>query len=147
MSFIEVSFNYYQYRLTIIQEYPINIIPTNEKIPFLYSSPQSIIIDDKQNSYNLKFKVGSLNNELLLIHGQYNNYALLDNCKYNGKELNCEISKEKLEEILVLNKEQFNISAIHDSIGLISFDHIAPININYNNVIKEDIFIGINKLI
>ena len=147
MSLVEVSFNYYQYRLIIIPENPFKIIPINKKIPFLYSSPQNITIDDKQNSYNLKFKVGSLNNELLLIHGQYNNYALLDNCKYNGKELNCEISKEKLEEILVLNNEQFNISAIHDSIGLISLDHIAPININYNNVIKEDIFIGINKLI
>jgi len=71
----------------------------------------------------------------------------LDNCEKNENELNCEISKEKLEEILIKNNEQFKVGAINDTIGIINFDSILNININYEIDNKEDIYIEITDLI
>ena len=148
MSLKEVSFNYYQYRITIIPEYKVNINYNSNKIPFLYSPPQIINIDDEHDKYYLNFKVDTYFNELLLLRDNSNNYALLDKCKFDGKVLKCELSKQKLEEqILILNNKKYNVVAINDNIGIIKFNYIYPININYKNVIKEDIYIQVGKLI
>ena len=47
----------------------------------------------------------------------HNNYAILDNCQSNEKEVNCEITKEKIEEILTDKNENFKIGAIDDNVG------------------------------
>ena len=139
-----VSLNYNEYIINIIFENNLRIDKKNYEIPFLYSNIQFIDIKDDVESYTLKFKIGTYNNELLYLYGEVNNSLILDKCKTNEKELNCEISKKKLEEILVKNNEQFRVEAIHDNEGLVKFDCVSNIIINYKINIKEDIYIGIN---
>ena len=115
--------------------------------PFLYSYAQTINIIESRPTIKLKFKFDTYYDEILYIYGAKDNYAVLDNCKKNGKELVCEISKEKLEEILISNKEEFELAAMSDTLGILYFTYVYPLTINYQNVQKEDIHIKFEKLV
>ena len=115
--------------------------------PFLFSDKQTININDKKEVYELKFKIEVYNKEPLYIYGSNNNYANLDNCPYDTKEITCKISKKKLEEILVKNNEHFKIGAINDTLGIFSFEYILDITINYENVQKKDVYLEIKEII
>ena len=91
----------------------------------------------------MKFKIGIYNNELLYLYGEVNNSLILDKCKKNENELNCEVTKEKLEEILVRNNEQFRVAALNDNEGLVEFFYVFNITINHFINKKEDIYIKI----
>ena len=134
-----------EYNIEINQEAFIKIKQLNYSIPFLYSNQQSIEIKDNIESYELKFKYESYNNEVLIIYGESYNYAALDNCKINDTELKCEVSKNKFEEILIKNNEIFKIKIINDNVGLINMDFVLNITINYLINKKIDIYIGITR--
>ena len=137
------SINYGQYQINIVQEEYLQVEQFDYYIPFLFSLKQSIDLNDVEQEYNLTFSFKSYNSELLYLYGQYNNYAALDKCSINDKEINCEISKNNLKELLVSDNEIFKIGVIHDNIGIISYDCILDININYKNIKKENIYINI----
>ena len=61
---------------------------------------------------------------------------LLNHCKKYNNDLICTISKERLEEILTKNYEQFYINSFDDMIGIIQFNFISNIIIN-NNISKK----------
>ena len=115
-------------------------------IPFLYSHKQIININD-DDSYELKFKIEIYEKELLYICGSNNNYGVLDNCQVNENELICTITKEKIEEFLVEKNEHFKIGAMHEDFGLIPFDHVLDITINYENVQRQNIYLEIKEII
>ena len=138
---------YNNYTIIIFQQDPIKVEQLNYDISFLYSNKQNIEIKDGIESYNIKFYIEKYTAEILYIYGKRNNSLFLDNCKKKDNELNCEISKEKLEEILIENNEQFKVGEINDTIGIINFDSIPDININYEIDKKEDIYVKINNLI
>ena len=139
----QYSFEYKDYKIIIVSEKEFRINQLDTVIPFLYSDKQviniidnneynlmfekeiynkeSLTLNNQDNMYELKFKIEEYYNEPLYIYGINNNYAILDNCEKIGKELICKISKEKLEEILVQNKEQFKIGAMNENYGIISF--------------------------
>ena len=139
-----VTFDYNDHTINIFFQNFFLIEKKKYEIPFLYSDRQIIEIKDNIESYNLKFKIEEYNNELLYLYGEVNNYLILDKCKTNEKELNCEISKQKLEEILVKNNEQFRVKALHDEEDLVKLDGVLNITINYDIKEKEDIYIRIN---
>ena len=124
-----------------------NIEQSGMEIPFLYSDEQNINLNLGLDSYELKFKINEYNKEILYIYGTKYNYAVLENCTINLKELACEISKEKIEEILILENEKFKIGAINDTLGLVQFDYVSDININSGNISKKDINIKLKKLV
>ena len=138
----KVSFDYNEYTINIFFECSFIFDKRNYEIPFLYSDKQIIDIKDDIESYNLKFKIEAYNNELLYLYGEVNNFLILDKCKTNEKELNCEISKQKLEEILVKNNEQFRVESPHGGY-LLKFTGVSNIIINHKISKKEDIYIGI----
>ena len=144
----EISFEYNSYNISIYSDDYIQIEQYEYEIPFLYGEKQIISIKDEIETYNLKFIIDSYYNDLLYIYGEKNNYAILDNCEIsnNNKELNCKLKKESLEEILIHNNDIFKIGAMNDYIGLIQFDNILDIKINYDNVLKKDIYIRITNL-
>ena len=117
------------------------------EIPFLYSDIQSINIVESQPSYELKFKIEQYNNDTLYIHGTKYNYAILDSCEKKSQELICKLTKEKIEQILILNNEPFTIGTMNDFQGLIKFKYVSDIKINYNSVTKENIYIQIEQLV
>ena len=117
-------------------------------IPFLYADPQIINVDESQTLYELKFKILNFTDgDILYIHGTKYNYAALENCKRNIQEMKCELTKEKIEQILILQNEKFEIGAMNDNYGLIKFSHVYDINITYNNVTRETISIKLEKLV
>ena len=125
-----VQIEYKNYNIEINQKTYVQVKQFDYSIPFLYSSNQNIEIKDYINSYILKFKYESYNNEVVFIYSQSYNYAILDNCKINGNELNCEISKKKLEEVLIMGNEIFKVKVIHDNIGIIQMDFAMNIENN-----------------
>jgi len=139
----KVILNYNEYIINISLENTIHFYKKDYEIPFLYSDRQTIDIKNDIESYNLKFNVEIYNNELLYLYGEVKNSLILDKCQKNEKELNCKVSKEKLEEILAKNNEQFRVGALHDNAGLVKFIGVLNITINYKIDKKEDIYIGI----
>ena len=77
----------------------------------------------------------------------YFNYAVLENCKRNINDLNCNIQKNKLEEILTLSGEKFTVGTMNDNEGLFQFDFVFNIIITYYDVKKVDLFIGLTQII
>ena len=75
-----------------------------------------------------------------------NNKYIFLNCDEEKKELNCKIKKDKLLEILSYSGEKFLLSQLTYYDGILNFDEVFEITINYENVIKQDIFINITKL-
>ena len=144
---IEITYN--AHNIIITQQEPFEVEQLDNYISFLYSDEQNIEIEEGIKSYNIKFYIGKYNNEILYLYGERNNYIVFDNCRKNENEseLSCQISKEKLEEILILNNEQFKVGAINDSLGIIHFDFIQKININYKNDTKTDIYVEITDLL
>ena len=144
--FNDTSFSYGDYNIVITQEGFLNLKQYKYEIPFLYSDKQAINIDENIETYKLIFNIESYNNDILYIYGQNNNYAVLDNCNITETKLNCIITKDKIEEILILNNEQFKIGAMNDNIGIINLVNIFDITINYENVQKEDIYLKFTKI-
>ena len=136
----QVSFNYNDYIINIIQEEYLEVEQFNYEISFLYSDQYIIYLYDENEFYNLRFNIKTYYNDILFLYGQANNYAVLDNCEINNKELNCKITKTKFEEILALNKEIFKIGIMNDNIGIIPSDCILDI-IVYNENIKKKILL------
>ena len=151
----EFTFEYKDYKVTILSKNYLYIAQINVYIPVLYSDKQEInIIDNNEKNlefekeiYELKFKIEVYNNEPLYIYGSNNNYANLDNCEKNDKELICNITKEKIEEILAINNEQFKVGAMKNEYGIILFDNIQDITIKFENVQRQDIYLEIKEII
>ena len=112
--FMNTSFVYNNYSISINSSAFIKIKKVSATLPFLYSDKQIINIQNS-NSYDLQFKIGKYNNELLILHLKEKedySYIILDNCiedAYN-KKLNCKITKEKLEVILTNKIEVLKLS-------------------------------------
>ena len=140
-------FTYDDYYINIYSKTTIKVNQIDYDIPFIYSDKQIINIENDKDIYEFKFNFDSYNNDILYIKGKYNNYMVLDNCETNNKELICSLSKEKLEEILILNNDNFILGTINDNIGLIVFVLVHDININYEINEKEDIYISITNLL
>ena len=112
----------------------IPIIQYDFAIPFLYSDIQKININGSQDTYDIKFKIENYNEtDILYIHGTKYNYAILEGCKINDKELICQLSKNKIEEILILQEENFSIGTMNDHLGLIKFDYVSDRKVSWSN--------------
>ena len=136
---VKFSFDYNNYHIILIQDDYIITEQYDYNISFLYSDKQLIKINDEEDTYNLTFKVESYYNDTLFIYGQKNNYAILDNCIINNnKELDCQITKEIIEGILIHNNEEFKIGAMNNNRGVIKFNSINDIIINYEISQKEE---------
>ena len=138
---------YKNYTIVIEQHERVPVKQYKGHIPLLYADRHTINISEDKTSYEFKFKIEAYNKDLLYIYGSHNNYAIMDNCKNNTKELICDVAKEKIEEILTSNNEQFKIGAINDMIGIMPLMHILNITINYENIQKEDLFIQLTKIV
>ena len=57
------------------------------------------------------------------------------------------MSKQKLEEILTLNNEQFRLVAINNKYGIIQLSYTGNITFNYDISNKEEIYVGITKIL
>ena len=109
----------------------------------LYSDKQTLNLDEGKESYDLKFKIVSYNQEKIII-----NWAIvLEDCKQQNDELICPIKKSQLEAILDLEYLYLVVNYINSKYRIEDFVLIPKIDIVYNSVQKKDINVVLTKLI
>ena len=143
----ESKFNYREYTFIFNTEETILAYQAYYSFPFLYSEEQLIMIDEEIQEYNLQFKIVTYNYEDLFLSGSSSNYIKLEKCEVENITLTCKISKQKLKEVLILNKEQFNVISIDDEGGTIPLNYTGLITVYYDDIEKEDIYVEITKLL
>lgn len=109
----------------------------------LYADNQKLVIEDKVDSYELKFNIVSYNQELLFF-----NNLILDNCKTENNALKCYITKKDL--LTHFNPQCFSgeiywfdpINYENDNL------HFIPeIETEAKNIAKKDIYVQIKNLL
>ena len=157
ISLDKIEFTYNNINIEIIQEEPLEVEQLNYKIPFLYSDKQIIDIKEETNEdkkyYDFKFKFQEYNNEVLFLErknmvGNINRTEFIfEDCNIKGNDLTCKLEKEKIIENLYYNGEIFELYYYSSSNGLYKFPYVSDIIINYNISKKEDIYVGVTKLL
>ena len=68
---------------------------------------------------------------------------ILDNCKANciNNILTCQISYDKLNEIIILNNKNLIIGALNDNLGVDKINSILPIRIQADYNPKINIYV------
>ena len=144
----EFIFDYKDYNITLLSENDLNINQLNSTISFLYSDKQVINITDSITEYNLVFKKEVYNKELLILYKGNNNMKnIYLNCREEIKEIKCSISKDKLIGLLSKSGDKFYLSQLTESEGIIKFNSVLDIVINYDKVVKKEIDLSIIKLL
>ena len=114
------------YNISIYSKIPVKVERFDYDIPFIYSDEQIINIKDDINIYELKFKYGYYNKNILYLSG--NSYLssnfILCNCKSESNEIICYLSKNKLESILSNENEVFNLETLNENYGVINFKFV-----------------------
>ena len=143
----EISFEYNnEYNITI-NNFPknIKIYPVESHVPFLYSNSKEIKIYDNISYYNITFKLGTYNNEVLVMSNAFNK-IIMDNCLIIGKEVTCTLKKEDILENLKNNGDTFNVQFINNYFIYDELKEIGEISIIYEKVEKEVLFVEIAQL-
>ena len=142
------NFNYGNYNILINFDLSLHYFYQMDYFPFLYSDEQIINVDYEKDSYYLKFNIESYDNDMLFVGGKFLNTKILNNCKINEKELICEIKKEDLVEILQMNGGNiFLYYFCPDDDQIKTYPNVFTITVNIKNLKKEDIYVGITKLL
>ena len=139
----EISFIYKNINIYIIPHCSIIINQITYNIPFLYSDKQTINIEEGINLYEFQFKADYYDNDILFYYSG-SNYNILDNCKKEYKSVSCNITKDKLEENLILSESNiFKLAVINQDLEFVSLDSVFDIIINYISTEKTDIYVYI----
>ena len=140
-----IQFNYNdEYLVTLKARNSFDFTKLDSDIIDLYAEKQIINLEEGKDSYDLKFKIISYNQEKIFIN--YN--TVIDNCKKENDELICPISKSKFIEIMSpgIYGTEIQINYLNTKNDLKRFVLIPNIEVQYNFK-KKDIFVGIKKLI
>ena len=144
----KLTFVYKDYNITVLSENDLNINQLNSSISFLYSDKQIVDINSTTTEYSLVFKKEIYNKEPLILYNFDNNMKnIYLNCAEEEKEIKCMISKDKLVGILSKNGEKFYLSQLTESEGILKFENVLDIIINYEHVEKKNIILSIIKLL
>ena len=143
----DYSFNYGNYQIFIKFLINSTTLYQSDYFPFLYSGEQIINIEDEKDSYYLKFKIESYDNDMLFIGGKFLNTKILHNRKVKEKELICEIKGEDLIGILQINGGNiFLYYYLPRYFDIRQYENVFNIIVNVKNLQKEDIYVGIHKI-
>ena len=138
------SFPYGNYSVTLKVKSPehLNFSKVDKIITDLYSDEQTIIIDNKRDFYELRFKVITYNSNDKLV---FNKYMFLNNCEKDNNIIECLINKNNLLRYLSPNQKTVPISYFCNETNTINELPLIPINIVFNYTNKEDILVSITK--
>ena len=149
----EGNFTYKGLSVNIFSNGRLEIRKLNGPVPLLYSSQQTIVIEERKEDYELKFKIEEYNDELLLLTSQVVPEILaLDECSREGKELKCIIRKKIIEKFLANNTQTFSLEYKSNNenilcLGFNVFQSVLEIIIIDNTVKKKDINVNVTKIL
>ena len=146
-TFDEVNFKYKNNNITIKTEDYFNIKYESVPINYLYSDKQFINLDDKKETFTLKFKYDLYIESGLFLNKENNYIPLYDDCQVNKeeKELVCQIKRSLIEQNLI-KKGNFKLWSFNDYLGIINMNSVLDINVNYTeNFEKENITVMIDS--
>ena len=92
-------------------------------------------------------KIISYEEQTLLIMSPEGVIEVLYDCEAKSNELICLIQKDKLLQIMPGSQQNFSIAYITSNYLLGQFSLVKDIEVNYYGINKEDLFVGITKLI
>ena len=127
----------------------------DEDIPLLYSNFQNLTVKENEKSIEIKMKIISYEEQTLLMENSKGIIEVLYDCETDItydcgvriEELICLIQKEKLLQIMSDKQEKFSIVYITSNYLIAPLPLVKEIEINYYGIYKEDLFVGITKLI
>ena len=129
-----ISFKYKDYIINLKYFSSIKFTKTDDfNIVDLYSDKQTINLDDGKQSYDLKFKIVSYNNEKIII----NKNTVLD-CKPKSDELICPITKKKLLSIIGPEDLSLRVYCLDNNYGFSKLPLIPTIDVEYTNFKKKE---------
>ena len=143
--FNNTKFNYNGYEVKVNGNGNYYFEKLDKYLIDIYADEQTINVEEDKNFYEIKFKIHSYNQESLFLMGRYK-IVYLEKCNENKNELICIISKDKLEEIMATNNEDFDyrFNNGEDSGELQASQYLY---VNYKYPKKEDIYVKITKLL
>ena len=146
--FKECSFYYKTFLIKIDISSLFSLNYSKPSLPFLYSVEQTIEIEDYKDIYDIIFKMGEYNGELLYLFSNNITIPLIKCSKNeNETELICKIEKEDIEELLQYSGQEFYVYSYHDYFGIYRMKLIEKIIIIDNRLQKHDIYVEIKKLL
>ena len=140
----DIDIKYNSKKIIVKMNFVSQLNKLDGEIPFLYSAPQTINIAEQQ-IINMKFNMEAYNDEPLFIYGNGNRILSLDKCTKDNKILNCEISREKLN-IISKQKDEFELQFYNDVLGYEEFKIVYNININYQDITKEIVYLNLEEI-
>ena len=143
---IDTSF-YNKFEFEIHSNGSFYFTKVDDDIPFLYSDFQNLTVKENEESIEIKMKIISYEEQTLLIGNSNGIFEVLDDCETKSNELICLIQKDKLLQIMSGSQQQFSIAYITSNYLLGSLFLVKDITINNYGINKEDLFVGITKLI
>ena len=132
------KFNYQNYNVTLKADDEFKFEKLDKNYIDLYSEEQIINLEEIKDSYDLKFKVISYNQEIIGL-----SYFFLLNCYLNKDELICPVTKNDLG--ISQHRKEMNYNLIyfgHYNMGTL-LPLVGYITIIDNTPKKIDVFIGI----
>ena len=151
IQFINNTFFYLYYEIVLSSD-QYNFKKTNEEIIDINSGIQVLNLSDTLHGYNLKFKISAYYGEKIFL--KINTNTLLTCSSSNTtnmtnatNELNCSIDKYKLENQVQNENQELSLSYVDHRGYHGTFNLVDKIKIVKNEIKKEDIFIGITKLL
>ena len=138
--------NYYDYNLVI--NFHINnmvLYKLDYNIPFLYSAPININVDQQSNKISFDLKIDSYNEEPLFVRAPYYRVVRIEKCEKKEKTLKCEIPKENID-VIATTETTLEVIYINDFKGWNTFEFVSPIKLTYTGVTKENVYFKLEKL-
>ena len=133
---ISTSINYYFY----LDKKELNI-------PFIYSEPQRINLEENKDSYILNFRTNSYKAKRIVLISKSCNYSfflLNDNAiDIKNNELICDISRKKIEEVLT-NNMKLTLAFLDEDSRIFNFEFVCDIEVKYTKP-KQKIYLMITE--
>ena len=136
------------YDITIKGEKDLNITLETKSfnIPFIYSNPQTIDLNEGDQYYQLRFKTISYQREKLAIIADLKSYSLIsdfDDMNTTDNELTISISRQKIEEAYT-NNRTLQLALLNGQIGIHEYEFVLDINAEYDKP-PQDLVLTVNE--
>ena len=133
---------YEGYTVTLAHKTDLQFTKYDTNMNDLYSDKQTINIVEGKETYEIRFKISSYNQDPI-----FANYFLFINCSQKNDELVCNFTRKLLDALIVESDAELSICYMSNIAEGKKFPLIPKINVKYGTIQKTDVFVGITKLL